>query len=223
MFQENYTAGIRSNDIGQVGQDSDGIGDGAEAKGLDYRIVFIGMSGRRQRVVRVQVDEANVSIQEGELAARMIDHGRGLDNGRGGRHGRDGLCEAFARYVEHVDGYIEARKGRYALGDFWRGDLARPGGLDGGAEGLPVVVLEVPAGAHGELEDVALCVCGESLAQLGDAHPPFGEVEFLVELLGVVAAQGGGSAGGRGMFVGGGGGARGRFEGCGCGAKDVEA
>lgn len=222
MFQQNYAAGIRSKDISQVGQHSDGIGDGAEAKGLNDGIVFIGMSGRRQRAVRVQVDEANVSIQEGELAARMVGHGRGLDNGRGGRHGRDGLCEAFARYVEHVDGYVEARKGRYALRDLWRRDLARAGGLDGGAEGLPVVVLEVSAGAHGELEDVALCVRGESLAQLGDAHPPFGEVEFLVELLGVVAAQGGGSACGRGMFAGRGGGGGGP-EGCGCGAEDVEA
>ncbi|UKZ67444.1 uncharacterized protein TrAtP1_008602 [Trichoderma atroviride] len=111
-------------------------------------------------------------------------------------------------------------------GIFGGGDLAGPGGLDGGAEGLPVVVLEVSAGAHGELEDVAPCVGGESLAQLGDAHPPFGEVEFLVELLGVVAAQGGGSACGRGMLAGGGGGgggARGGSEGCGGGAKDVEA
>lgn len=221
MFQEDYAAGIRSNDIGQIGQYSDGIGDGAEAKGLYYRIVFIGMSGRGQRVVRVQVDEANVSIQEGELAACMVGHRRGLDNRRGGRHGRDGLGEAFARYVEHVDGYIEACKGRYTLGYLWRGNLARPGGLDGGAEGLPVVVLEVSAGAHGELEDVALCVRGESFAQLGDAHPPFGEVEFLVELLGVVAAQGGGSSCGRGMFAGGGAG-RGS-DGCGCGAEDVEA
>lgn len=53
MFQEDYAAGIRSNDVSQVRQYSDGIGDGAEAKGLDYRIVFIGMSGRRQRVVRI--------------------------------------------------------------------------------------------------------------------------------------------------------------------------
>jgi hypothetical protein len=68
-------------------------------------------------------------------------------------------------------------------------------------------------------------VRGESLAQLSDAHPPFGEVEFLVELLGVVAAQGGGSTGGRGMFAGGGGagGGGGGSEGRGCSAEDVEA
>jgi hypothetical protein len=66
-------------------------------------------------------------------------------------------------------------------------------------------------------------VDGELLAQLRDSHPPLGEVELLVELLGVVAAQGGGAAGRRGMFAGGRRGARGRINGCDCCAEDVEA
>lgn len=42
----------------------------------------------------------------------------------------------------------------------------------------------------------------ELLAQSRDAHPPFWQVQFLVELLGVVSAQGGGSASRSGMLAG---------------------
>lgn len=86
---------------------------------------------------------------------------------------------------------------------------------------------------------MASCVLGQPSAELGDAHPPFGEVELLVELLGIVACQGGGSSRRRGVVVvvcvfvgggsgGGGGGGGGTaatffFEGRGRGADNVEA
>lgn len=231
VLQENDPSRAGLDGRGEVGDDGDGVGDGAQTKRLDDGVVLGCLLARRrrgQRVVGVRVHQPEEPVEVGELPTHAAGHGARLDDGRRGRHGRNGPGELAPRDVEHVGRDVQAGEGGDAAGfgggGGGGGAVVVVGGGGGAREGLPIVVLEVAAGAHGELEDGAVGAVGEAAAERGDAHPPLGEVELLVELLGVVGRHGEGPAGGRlvGMvMVAAGGGCR--LEGGREGAEDVEA
>lgn len=142
--------------------------------------------------MRVGVDEAQAVVEKGELPAGGLGDGGGLYDGFGRGQGRDRFGEALAGDVEHVDGDVEAGKGRDAAaggaGLCFRG-IAIGIIVRSVRQRRPVVVLEVPARPHRQLQHVAARVLRQPAPQLGDAHPPLGQVELLVKLLGVVARQ----------------------------------
>lgn len=173
----------------------------AQAERLDHGVVLAcgrrGREGRRQAVLRVALQDPELAPEHaqtppaaalgpGQVRKDGLLHGQDLGAARDdGPHAPEPnvqhvLADVHAGEALHLPHVPDRRPAPAAL--LQEVPVARPGRHQARGQRAPVVELQVPAGAHGDLEHVAAGLGAEPAPQLGDAVPVLRLVEVQVEL-----------------------------------------